>query len=91
MYMVVWLFEVIFATSANEVRSSWIFPACQIAFGKRLALAPTFASYMLTELKMTVFVIKEEKLYNNFFVEHLQYTWFVYHCDSLHNLRNRPN
>lgn len=67
MYLVVWLFEVIFATSANEVRLSWIFPTCQITFGKRLALAPAFASYMLTELKLAVFVIKEGKLYNIFF------------------------
>lgn len=89
MYLAVRLLEVVFATGGNEVRSTCIFSACQMAFGKKLALTRAFASYMLAELKLVTFLIKD-KNHTIDFSQSIFCTPGLSHCDGLHALNNGP-
>lgn len=59
LYLTVFVFEVVFGRSANKIRNDFIYPACQMAFGKKLTLAPTLVSYLITEEKSASFMVRE--------------------------------
>ncbi|KAJ8649208.1 hypothetical protein MRB53_002231 [Persea americana] len=58
-YLTYWLGEVVFAGGdGTHIRPQYIFPACQMAFGERLALVPTFYSYLCIELQAATFLVR---------------------------------
>ena len=64
MYLAVWLSKVIFPIAGREVQTGCIYPACKMAFGIKLALAPALVSYLCTELKVVGFLMQSAKPYN---------------------------
>ena len=58
-YLTYWLGEAVFAGGdGTHIRPHCIFPACQMAFGERLALVPALYSYLCTELQAATFLVQ---------------------------------
>ncbi|KAJ8634480.1 hypothetical protein MRB53_008747 [Persea americana] len=58
-YLTYWLGEAIFAGGdGTHIRPHCIFPACQMAFGVRLALVPALYSYLCTKLHAVAFLVR---------------------------------
>ncbi|KAJ8614973.1 hypothetical protein MRB53_021858 [Persea americana] len=56
-YLTYWLGEAVFAGGdGTHIKPHCIFPACQMAFGERLALVPALYSYLCTELQAAAFL-----------------------------------
>ena len=86
-YLTYWLGEAVFAGGdGTHIRPHCIFPACQIAFGERLALVPALYSYLCTELQAAAFLVRLGLPMNRVFSAHIFYSWYVYHCPSFHRL-----
>ena len=86
-YLTYWLGEVVFAGgNGTHIRPHYIFPACQMAFGERLALVPALYSYLCTELQAAAFLVRLGLPMNRVFLAHIFYSWYVYHCPSFHRL-----
>ncbi|XXG73209.1 hypothetical protein AAC387_Pa07g2168 [Persea americana] len=57
-YLTYWLGEAVFAGGdETHIRPHCIFPACQMAFGERLALVPALYSYLCTKLQAAAFLV----------------------------------
>ncbi|XXG79935.1 hypothetical protein AAC387_Pa09g0898 [Persea americana] len=86
-YLTYWLGEAVFAGGdGTHIRPHCIFPACQMAFGERLALVPALYSYFCTELQAATFLVRLGLAMNRVFSTHILYSWYVYHCPSFHQL-----
>ncbi|XXG82699.1 hypothetical protein AAC387_Pa10g0597 [Persea americana] len=58
-YLTYWLGEAVFAGGdGTHIRPHCIFPACQMAFGERLALVPALYSYLCIELQAAAFLVR---------------------------------
>ncbi|XXG85695.1 hypothetical protein AAC387_Pa11g0729 [Persea americana] len=86
-YLTYLLGEVVFAGGdGTHIRLHYIFPACQMAFGERLALVPALYSYLCTELQAAAFLVRLGLPMNRVFSAHIFYSWYVYHCPGFHQL-----
>ena len=86
-YLTYWLGEPVFAGGdGTHIRPHCIFPACQMAFGERLALVPALYSYLCTKLQAATFLVRLGLPMNRVFSAHIFYSWYVYHCPSFHRL-----
>ncbi|XXG68387.1 hypothetical protein AAC387_Pa06g1486 [Persea americana] len=86
-YLTFWLGEAVFAGGdGTHIRPHCIFPACQMAFGERLALVPVIYSYLCTELQAAAFLVQLGLPMNRVFSALIFYSWYVYHCPSFHRL-----
>ena len=86
-YLTYWLGEAVFAGGdGTHIRPHCIFPACQMAFGERLALVPALYSYLCTELQAAAFLVRLGLPMNRVFSAHIFYSWYVYHCPGFHRL-----
>ena len=86
-YLTYWLGEAVFARGdGTHIRPHCIFPACQMAFGERLALVPALYSYLCTELQAAAFLVRLGLPMNRVFSAHIFYLWYVYYRSSFHRL-----
>ncbi|XXG41988.1 hypothetical protein AAC387_Pa01g2347 [Persea americana] len=86
-FLTYWLGEAVFAgRDGTHIRPHCIFPACQMAFGERLALVPALYSYLCTKLQAAAFLVRLGLPMNRIFSAHIFYSWYVYHCPSFHRL-----
>ncbi|XXG82834.1 hypothetical protein AAC387_Pa10g0720 [Persea americana] len=86
-FLAYWLGEAVFTGGdGTHIRPHCIFPACQMAFGERLALVPALYSYLYTELQAAAFLVRLGLPMNRVFSAHIFYSWYVYHCPSFHRL-----
>ncbi|XXG59318.1 hypothetical protein AAC387_Pa04g1423 [Persea americana] len=86
-YLTYWLGEAVFAGgNGTHIKPYCIFPACQMAFGERLALVPALYSYLCTKLQAAAFLGRLGLPMNRVFLAHIFYSWYVYHCPSFHRL-----
>ncbi|XXG73128.1 hypothetical protein AAC387_Pa07g2096 [Persea americana] len=86
-FLTYWLGEAVFTGGdGTHIRPHCIFPACQMAFGERLALVPILYSYLCTELQAATFLVRLGLPMNRVFSAHIFYSSYVYHCPSFHRL-----
>ena len=77
-YLTYWLGEAVFAGGdGTHIKTHCIFPACQMAFGERLALVPALYSYLCTELQAAAFLVRLGLPMNRVFSAHIFYSWYV--------------